>query len=57
MNEQKIVDCWMKYKAVSDELGGRNLSMLQRLIWIVKVMKNDIFIVLWDMEKPYYDIE
>ena len=31
--------------------------MLQMLIEIVKVMKNDIFVALGDMEKAYYDIE
>ena len=45
----------MKYKAVLDEGGVQNLFMLQRLIEIVKVMKDDIFLVLENMEKAYYD--
>ena len=36
-------------------MNRRNLSMLQRLIEMVKVRKDDIFVVLGDMEKAYYD--
>ena len=46
MNGQEIVDCWVKYKTVSDEDGVQNLFMLQRLIGMVKVRKYDIVVAL-----------
>ena len=45
----------MKYKAVSEERGIQNVFMLQRLIEMVKVRKDDIFLVFGGMEKSYYD--
>ena len=43
-----IVDCWVKYKAVSEDGGVQNLLMLQMLI---EMMKDTILVVFWDMEK------
>ena len=57
MNGQMISDCWVKYKAVSDEGDVQNLCVLQRLIEMVKVRQDDIFMALGIMEKTYYDIQ
>ena len=55
MNEQKIVGFSLKYKASSEEGIIQNLCVLQRLINIVKVRKDDIFVAFGDMEKVYYE--
>ena len=45
----------MKYKAVLDEGGIHDLFVLQWLIEMVKVRKDDIYLWRWDIEKAYYD--
>ena len=47
--------CWVKYMAVSDEGAVQNLFMLQRLIEMVKVRKDDRVVAMGNMEKAYYD--
>ena len=41
MNGQNILDCWVKYKVLSDEGGVQCLCMLQRLIELVKAKKDE----------------
>ena len=36
-------------------MNGQNLFMLQRLIGMVKMRKDDLFVAFGDMEKTYYD--
>ena len=50
-----IVECWVKFKAVSEEGGVQkiNLFMLERLIEMGKGRKEEICVEFLDMEKAY----